>query len=267
MVGSGVDLSLKSCNEFGHIKWCIKLVGSSFISKLIKFDGARQSNQAYTDPGNNVPLNGNELFGVYSLKWKGLDSKNGDPIGYLNKNPSKDYAAILASKDPAGLVYHGSALPVLFANIRNELTWKNFSFSFTVTGKFNYYFRRPSIQYNDLYTGGAGHPDFNKRWMKPGDEMKTNVPSIPYPANVPRDVFYTSSDALIDRGDHVRVQDAQLSVDLSNRLKSFPRHFRFYIYGNNLAILWRANDDGIDPDYLYRLPPAASVALGLTAEL
>ena len=35
--------------------------------------------------------------------------------------------------------------------------------------------------------------EFAQRWQKPGDELKTNVPSVIYPANSLRDNFYDYS--------------------------------------------------------------------------
>jgi hypothetical protein len=41
---------------------------------------------------------------------------------------------------------------------------------------------------------------------------------------------------------------------------------QFYVYLNNIGLLWKANKHGIDPDYyaFSSIPPSMSVALGLT---
>jgi hypothetical protein len=129
-----------------------------------------------------------------------------------------------------------------------------------------YVFQRNSTFYSSVYSGGSpGYPDFEKRWRKPGDEKFTNVPSMQYPASVLRDEFYQYSDILVVKGDHVRLQDIQISYDLNK--EAHPRLpvqlIRFYLYGNNLGILWKANHVGIDPDYVTSVPNPRTLALGV----
>jgi hypothetical protein len=38
---------------------------------------------------------------------------------------------------------------------------------------------------------------------------------------------------------------------------------RIYVYANNLGILWRANNKGIDPDYVSGIPNPKTIAAGL----
>jgi hypothetical protein len=38
---------------------------------------------------------------------------------------------------------------------------------------------------------------------------------------------------------------------------------RLYGYANNIGILWKANHQGIDPDYVNSIPNPRTLALGL----
>jgi hypothetical protein len=110
-----------------------------------------------------------------------------------------------------------------------------------------------------------GHPDYERRWQGPGDEKSTYVPSMIFPADPLRDNFYGYSEPLIEKGDHIRLQDIQFSYDLSK--KSIPKwpvqSVRFYVYANNIGIIWKANHQGIDPDYVTSIPNPRTLAMGV----
>ncbi|MNY46196.1 hypothetical protein D3C86_1813540 [compost metagenome] len=95
------------------------------------------------------------------------------------------------------------------------------------------------------------HKDFAQRWQKAGDENRTNVPSMGgYSGDDGRDRFYNGSSATVLKGDHIRLQDISLSYDFDiSSWKNIPlKQFQLYLYANNLGILWKANDAGLDPD-------------------
>src|SRR5690606_35763566 len=158
---------------------------------------------------------------VISYKWAGLDPENGDPQGYLNGELSKEYNQISRTSDWNDLEIHGSAVPEYFGSIRNTFSYKGISLSLNITGRFGYYFRRNSINYSALYDRWVSHTDYNQRWRQPGDELRTHVPSADYPLNAPRSSFYGNSAVLVERGDHIRIQDMNLSYQVSNRINVF----------------------------------------------
>lgn len=250
----GVDLILNSVISNKKFKWDVNFLFSYVKEKVTSYD-IKAISTNYLNYGDNgfilYPLEGRPLFSVYSLRWGGLDPLNGDPQGYNKGNLTKDYNAILSGTTPEELIYHGSAIPVAFGGLRNNFSFAGLTVSANMVYKFGYYIRRPSIYYNRLYTGWRGHADFEKRWQKAGDEKITNVPSMPaVPFSSNRDVFYTFSEVLIEKGDHIRLQDISISYQLKERfLKKTPfRDLRIYAYANNLGIIWRANKSNIDPD-------------------
>ena len=120
--------------------------------------------------------------------------------------------------------------------------------------------------YGPVFTASSsGSPDYDKRWQHPGDEKFTTMPSMVFPANSNRDLFYQYSDVLVVKGDQVRLQDVQISYDLSKETHpGLPvRLLRFYLYANNLGILWKANHVGVDPDYVNSVPNPRTLALGI----
>jgi len=69
---------------------------------------------------------------------------------------------------------------------------------------------------------------------------------------------------LVEKGDHIRLQDIELSYAPRIRKKSNPvKSLKLYAYLNNLGILWRANHKGLDPDlFTGNLPLPANFSIG-----
>jgi hypothetical protein len=195
----------------------------------------------------------------------GLDGQ-GNPQGWLNGHVSEDYGSITNSSDLSNLLYKGPANPTVFGSVRNDFGWKRWGLSFNIVYKLGYYFRRSSINYYNLFQGSSpGHPDYKRRWQYPGDEQRTYVPSLIYPADASRDLFYTNSEPLVEKGDHIRLQDIELSYKLQKKVLSrLPvQSIRFYLYANNIGLLWKANHQGIDPDNISDMPNPRTLALGI----
>ena len=111
----------------------------------------------------------------------------------------------------------------------------------------------------------AGHADFSPRWHTPGDEKYTNVPSMIYPNNSYRDLFYLFSEANVIKGDNIRLQFINLIYTVAASHKSKPAFTNFQVYLNaaNLGILWRSNHDDIDPQYQDLAIPAKTYTIGI----
>lgn len=254
----GIDLTLNSINIDGDFKWYITLLYNYNKDKVISYDTKYTTSYLVSNAANVADparsglyiMQGNSLFGVYSYKTAGLDPANGDPQGYLNGVVSKDYSAIISNNKTDDIVYHGSSRPMHFGAIRNSFSYNGFTLSANVVYKLGYYVRKKSINLNYTQVLASNNSDYSHRWQKSGDEANTTVPSLTYIINTNRNTFYQNSDALVTKGDHIRLQDVGLSYDLNKRLISkLPfSSFQIYSYINNVGILWRKNRDKIDPD-------------------
>ena len=276
---NGVDLNLNAQILNGKIKWDANLLVSYVKDRVTSYTIKSPANSLlqYGDNGFILyPREGFPLFSMYSLPWAGLDPMNGNPQGLLNGAVSTDYNALLNNTTPEDLIYHGSAVPVLFGGFRNNLRVGDFTFSANIVYKMGYYFRRSSIHYNALFSNWTGHADFARRWQKAGDEQITQVPSMPaIPVQVNRDVFYTNSATLVEKADHIRLQDIAIGYDLKGALlKYLPfKQMQFYCYINNIGILWRANKSNLDPDVsrypsvVANFPNPRTIAIGIRTTL
>jgi TonB-linked SusC/RagA family outer membrane protein len=272
MEGGGIDLSLTSYNVNRRISWVTDFLFSYNWDKITEYKLIGTLNDVITSGDGSSsalsPVVGRPVYGVYSYKWAGLDPENGDPRGYVDGKISKDYNEIVSGSDEASVIYNGPARPTIFGALRNTFSYKRITLSANLAYKLRYYFRRPSISYNSLFNyWSGGHKDYLSRWQQPGDELHTNVPALSYPESDNRGNFYQSSSVLVEKGDHIRLQDVRLGYSLSPVLlaKTGINDLQIYFYANNVGIIWKRNKAGLDPDYIMGYPASRAFSLGCKA--
>lgn len=263
MEGHGMDVQINTQNTDGKFKWYSTFIFNFYKDRVTKNAPLPLTGSQFAGGGFNA-REGYSPFAYFALRWAGLDPANGDPQGIINGQISKNYNALVNEVASADLIYKGSLLPILFGSVGNNFKYKGFSLAVRITYKLGYYFRRESIQYGSMVSQLIGHADYSRRWQKAGDEESTEIPSFIYPVNNLRDQFYLLSDVLATRGDHVRMQYINLSYQLPGRhLKKLGiSQLQVYTVVNNLGIPWRANKQGLDPDF-NGIPPQRSIAAGL----
>jgi len=273
MRGEGIDIAIKSMNIKRQLKWNTSLLFNYNWNRTTAYYST-EATMLYTFIGRSDitnPVVGKPLYGIVAYKWGGLDN-NGNPQGFLDGHLSTDYDAIIAessSEETEGdIVFVGSSVPTYFGSIINEVSWKGFSLVFNISYKFGYYFQRPSLSYGELYNFGVGHPEFTNRWQQPGDEVKTNVPAMVYtdfPQFSNRDFFYKYSTVNVLKGDHIRFQYLNLSYTVPRIAKLPLNQLQFYINVSNIGIIWRKNNEKLDPDFPQTYTPPRQIALGFRA--
>lgn len=262
----GTDISLNfNVLEGKKLNWNINTFYSYSHDRITDYKMNQGINGDIVNSNYSTPLVGYPYYSVFAFKTAGLDA-SGNPIGTLNGQNSTDYTAIYNSLNATELVYRGSGTPTSFGSIRNNLNWQNWALSINVVYKLGYYFRRTGVFSGSIYSYNQG--DYDQRWQKAGDESLTRVPALVYPMNPYRDLVYQSSADLVEKGDQIRLQDIRLSYQLDKKrhLQLPFNNIQFYAYLNNLGILWRANDQGIDPDAgTQGFPASRSLAIGFSA--
>ncbi len=276
MKAKGLEATINGMWKIKKIQWYTRLNVAYITDKLTVYElPPSRQNIILNDPFFEVVfVKGSSLKGIFSYKWAGLDPKNGDPQGYFNGQVSKDYTRILNNSSPDSLVYHGSAFPKWFGVIRNDFNYKNFNLSVGISYKLHYYFRRSSIElgYADILNRSM-NVDYQERWQRPGDELNTHVPSLVYPSNEARNQFYQRSEVLVQRGDHIRLQDVRLSYQSPEKEKGLFRKYDIFCFASNLGILWRANKLRLDPDVTHAnlnagfFPQPLSISIGANLKL
>lgn len=264
LLTNGMDISIATQNTVGKLSWNTNAFISYNTNKVSEYLYDGYSIASYLASDNTiVPAVGYPVNSVFSYRWAGLDPANGDPRGYLDGQPSTDYLRLTQPEGLEDLVFHGSAIPKVFGGLRNDFSYKNFSLSVNITYRLGYFFRAESIQYSTLLRPNTewGHGDFAKRWMAPGDERYTQVPSMRYPVDARRDNFYAYSEILVNKGDHIRLQD----INLTYHMPGTPvGNLKFTLYARNLGLIWKASDIGLDPDFP-SMAPQRTMALGVSS--
>jgi len=263
--GHGFDLNLSSENLRGAVSWQTTFIASYAADKVSKYLVKPTSVGTYFNVNAVVPTQSKPLYALYSYRSAGLDPVDGDPQGYLKSEVSKDYNAIRTASTVDDLVFHGSSRPLVFGALRNTVSLHGFSLSANISYRLAYFVRTPSVSYSTVLQGDGGHGDYYRRWQKPGDELMTNVPSMPAEINSARDDFYANSSALVQRGDHIRLQDIHLSYSLNgSATRSLPfESAQIYLYANNIGLLYKHMKGNSDPDYLSAAPVARSISMGV----
>lgn len=274
MNGNGIDIEINSINlSKGTVNWKTTALFSIAKNKVTQYQRPTSlssflsDNSIYRNPSTYSPVIGRPLFGIYSYPWAGLDPLTGQARGYLDGIASSEYSKItqqLALDPQNSLVYNGNALAPYFGALRNTFNYRDFEISFNITYRFGYYFRRNSIMYSALYNSYSIHGDFYKRWQTTGDELNTNIPALVYPANSLGDTYYKNSETLVEKGDHIRLQDIIVSYTFNqNFLKKFYlKSLHISAIANNLGTIWKANKVALDPDFpISKLPKNFTIGL------
>lgn len=264
MNGTGIDLVINSNNINRGFKWQTTFL-FSYVTYKVTRDLDPSSLVGLVSDGSFIfPVEGYNPYEIISYKWAGLDPLTGSPQGILNKEISTDYSSLLNQPADAQVI-SGPALPTYFGSIRNTFSYRHVLMAVNITYKLGYYFRRPSLNYDQLFNNAAGNAEFKDRWQKPGDEKHTDVPSMLYPSSYQRDEFYNSSDITVEEGDHIRLANIYMSYTFDNpfHTKSSNELQLYASLANLNIILWKANKKGIDPDFPTGLKPSKNVSLGV----
>lgn len=277
--GKGIEFVLNTQNINRDFKWNSEFTFSKITNEVTDF--IRDGNILGPQIGNVViqngmlitPRKGISPYALFSYPFAGLDPNTGDPLGYLGKEVSSDYESIYLQRlDTANIIYHGSTIPTIFGNLNNTFSYKGLSLTINISYKLKYFFKKNTIYYYDLFNAGILHADYSKRWQKPGDETNTSIPSMIYPLNDDmRDAFYANSSVNVLKGDHIRLQYMRLGYDINNNLLKRSGIRAIQVYANLDAglIIWRANKEGLDPDFdagNTAFPAPKRFAIGLKAD-
>jgi len=266
--GAGIDVVLNTRNLVGKFQWTSNLNLSFNKDKVVKYYLQDPKASEFVGGANRASaIPGQPIYAISAYKWAGLDPQTGAPQGYLDGKISEDYDAIDYESMYQDLAYKGPAMPRFFGSLGNNFSWKNWSLATRLMYKFGFYFFKSAISYSGLYTAWTTTGDFDRRWRKPGDEKTTTVPAMIYPASSSADDFYANSEVNVVKGDYIRLQYITLSYRprLPRRLTHSIKGVTLKASATNLGFLWRANNDGIDPEYQNGIPASQTFTLGLNA--
>lgn len=259
----GWDITIESSNLSGQFKWQSQAFIGFSKSYVSNIHGLEATNYSILSNIYDHPQIGYSQFALFAFPMKGL-SNQGDPIGYLENEESQDYRSIKNQQDLSDLNYLGSTVPTMNATLWNHFTYKGLDLSFSLRWYSGHFFRRNSLNNMDLYNNRYSVWDYDQQWQEPGDELTTNVPALIYPANINRNDFYKYSDVLIEKGDHLRLQDIQLSIETRKWIKASGfTSLKVKLSVTDVGLIWKSNNNGVDPLYVNGNPIRPTYSFGL----
>lgn len=260
--GKGVDISINFSPVTGSFDWRVGTSFSHVKDWTTEFYGNEANALTLVGSDHNVrPIIGRALVPVHSFRFAGLDPENGDPQGILNGEISKNYTAMLRDSLHY-LNYHGSGRPLYYGFLNQTFQYQGFSLFVNIAYRAGHYYKRPTISYNSLFSTWRSHEDIENRWKQPGDEQTTTIPSMSYPGNNNRDNFYAFSEANVERGDVIRLQQLRVAYRWAPPLEKI-QSVAIGVHASNLGIIWKATRTVTDPDYL-SIPPARIISTSLS---
>ncbi|MBB6502384.1 SusC/RagA family TonB-linked outer membrane protein [Pedobacter cryoconitis] len=202
-------------------------------------------------------LQGYSQRGLFSLVFKGLDPKDGSPT-FINEYGKVGNDIYLQSNSVQYLKYEGPIDPTYTGGFSNNFKYKDFTLSTLITFAAGNKVRlNPAFKssYTDL---DAMPKAFLSRWEMPGDELKTNVPSIlDALAQVPfRNIYaynnYNYSTERVADGGFIRMKQIILSYNVPARFsqKLGFTNSSISVVGNNLFLIYSDKKlNGQDPEF------------------
>lgn len=154
--------------------------------------------------------------------------------------------------------YSGRTTSPWYGSFSNSFQYKQWELNVQFMYALGGVFRKPSIVSigfsNTTNLGRSG--DLDQRWRQPGDEAFTNVPGLVFGANTSYNqsvLRYNESNYLIRSRSNVKLQQIMLTYSVPTKLlaKIGVRGLNFSAVARNLGMVWAANKEKMDPDYLY----------------
>lgn len=164
-------------------------VVNKLISKAINNrNGTIKDKISYSDYlSGSVELKDKPLNTFFSYRFKGLSAVDGHPTFYGTEEENKDelYERYRNMTDEEVwrevLVESGTRVPTLQGGVANYFGYRQFGLSFNFTYSFGNKIRLLKLCSNNNirpYPEKNIRREFVRRWQRPGDELKTNIPSL-----------------------------------------------------------------------------------------
>nr|WP_299381248.1 SusC/RagA family TonB-linked outer membrane protein [Allomuricauda sp.] len=248
MSNKGLDVNLNAQWFRGKFNWVSTVNFSSNKNRVesVDFDNSDFNSYLSAEPRVGRPLNH-----IFSYNWAGLSNEGVAQVydGQGNIiNANDDYIFV-----PEDLVYSGETSPRIYGGFVNAITYKNFSFSSTLTYKFGHKFIKSSNSGgNAAFLNSTPNylpKEFDEQWREPGDENSTDVPLLFLSTINQSTGYYAGGSQQVLDASHIRLTQFNLSYRMPKRaLKGlFIKDVRFDLQARNLGVIV-FNGEGIDPE-------------------
>lgn len=206
-------------------------------------------------------LQGYPVNSLFSIKYSGLNHITGIPEFY-NEEGKVSSAVFLQSDSVRNLTFEGQVDPKITGGFNNTFNYKAFSLNIFLTYQAGNKIRLYPAFKNNYTELDATPKEFYDRWVMPGDEKTTNIPSIMdayqnallgatdynYPYN-----NYNYSTARVAKGDFIRLKSVSLSYQFPVAIlqrTNFLKNFSVTIAAINPWLIYSDKKlQGQDPEF------------------
>lgn len=201
---------------------------------------------------------GYPVRGLFSIPYAGLNEV-GVPV-FGNEKGDTSSAVYLQSDQTDFLIYEGPVDPTIVGGFTNTFNYRNLSLGFHISFQAGNKIRLNPVFRDDYSDLDALPNDFKNRWVLPGDEKLTNIPSIADAYNAfelnngnayPYNNYNYTTTRVVD-GSFVRLKSITLQYAVPARiLQGSPfKTVSANLVGNNLLLLYSDKDlHGQDPEF------------------
>lgn len=240
-----------------NFEWKVNFTYGFSKTKITNAKNQPRIFDVVTADGGNIE--GYPVRSLFSIQYQGLSPETGIP-SFIDENGEVSNNVYLQSTNLAHLKYEGSVEPVYVGGISNNIKYKAFTLNLFFTFQGGNKIRLKPIfktSYSDL---DAMPKSFYNRWLMPGDENTTNVPSIAdayiasselsgrYPYNA-----YNFSTERVAKGDFMRLKTVSLTYNLPKSLlseKSPISKLTVTLAASNMFLLYSDKIlNGQDPEF------------------
>lgn len=270
MYNRGVEVTLgaKIFNSMGDknkFDWNITVNATHFKNKITKMPESLDSFIS----GSFMRKEGHSIYDFYIVEHAGVSPYNGAEYYYnYDAEGNKYIDSVWANVSSSGRRYHGSALPDLYGSIVNNMSWKGFDLSFTLTYGIGGDF------YDGVYQSLMRPGSWGKNWHRDvlNSWTETNPSDLPRLEINSIDIGNTSTRFLTDAS-YLNIRNISLGYTLpakvSDKLKI--HNVRIYALFDNVHMFTARK--GMNPqasfsgtnDFSYT--PARTMMLGVKFDL
>ncbi len=259
MKSHGFELSISSTNiQNKNFRWTTDFIYSVYKNEVTQLN-AIASTMDYVS-GTGFTMVGYPHRGLFSIPFAGLD-ENGIPTFYNEKGEiTSTDLSFQYSDDFSWLKYEGPTDPTFSGSLGNTFSYKNFRLNVYITYSGGNVVRLDpvfSAKYTDLT---ATSREFKNRWMKPGDEEHTTIPTIlsyrQYYNNTQLATAYNAYNYSTERvadGGFIRLKEISLNYDFPKKICSTLKlsSLSAKLQATNLCLLYADKKlNGQDPEFI-----------------
>jgi len=259
MKSQGAEFTLSTKNiSTKNFNWTTDLTFAWIDNKITSLKS--RSNVVQLVTGSGYALEGYPVRALFSIPFLGLNDE-GLPK-FTNQNGEETVTNINFQEFNKldFLKYEGPTDPTITGGFGNLFKYKNFRLNAFITYSFGNKVRLDPV-FSAVYTDLTSLPkEFKNRWVLPGDEVKTNIPTIASARQFYNDTqiayaynAYNYSTSRIADGGFARLKEVSLAYDFPKSLIENLKlsDLQLKIQATNLFLLYSDKKlNGQDPEFM-----------------